>query len=143
MACSINIGGLGLHCFQVGEDNVIVKYDKHKTDQAGEKVHYKHCYDNPFDAVVSLFLALGVWLSLESSRFEVTELLLFQDDNNEANAASQCYCTWLCELFAKYTDTLKQFICVDHANTHGIRKGSATKASSGTTCPPPVSSIAA
>ena len=91
---------------------------------------------------MSLFLSLGVWLSLESSRFETTELL-FQDDDNEANAASQRYCTQLCELFSKYKNQLKQFIRVDHANTHGVRKGSATRASSGTTCPPPVSSIAA
>jgi hypothetical protein len=85
---------------------------------------------------------MGVWFSLESSHFETTEFL-FQDDMKEANAASQRYCTQLCELFTQYTDQLKQFICVDHANTHGIRKGSGTKASSGTTCPPPVSSIAA
>ena len=60
----------------------------------------------------------------------------------EADAASQRYCTQLSELFTQYADQLKQFICVDHANTHGICKVSATKVSSGTTCPPPVSSIA-
>jgi len=142
MARSINIGGLGLHCFRVGEDNIVAKYDKSKSDQTGEKVHEKHIYANPFDALVSVYLALGVWLSLESSRFEETELL-FQGDENGANAASQRYCSQLCELFKKYANVLMQFIRVDHANTHGIRKGSGTKASSGTTCPPPVSSIAA
>jgi hypothetical protein len=38
---------------------------------------------------------------------------------------------------------LKQYVHVDHANSHGLRKGSATSASSGTTCPPGVSLIAA
>ena len=52
--------------FCVGEDNVIAKYDKHKADQTGEKVHEKHLFDNPFDPLVSLFLALGVYLSLKS-----------------------------------------------------------------------------
>lgn len=142
MARSINVGGLALHCFRVGEDNLAGKYDKSKTDQTGEKGHDKHMYANPFDPLVSVFLAMGVWFSLESSHFESTKLL-FQDDSNEENAASQRYCTQLSELFTKYKDQLVQFIRVDHANTHGIRKGSATAASSGTTCPPPVSSIAA
>ena len=142
MAHFINIGCLGLHCFCVGEDNVIAKYDKHKADQTGEKVHEKHLFDNPFDPLVLLFLALEVYLSLKSARFETTELL-FQDDSNEANAGTQCYCTQLCELFTKYKDALKQYIHVNHANTHGIHKGSGMSALSGTMCPPPVSSIMA
>jgi len=142
MSRSINIGGLALHCFRPGEDNLTVKYDKSKADQSGEKLHEKHLYDNPFDPLVSVFLALGVWFSLEASRFEQTEAL-FQDDTKGENAASQRYCSQLCHLFEKHADQLKQYIRVNHANTHGVRKGSATSASSGTTCPPPVSSIAA
>jgi len=142
MARSINIGGLALHCFRVGEDNIIVKYDKQKTDQTGGKVHDKHLYDNPFKPLMSLFLAMGVWFSLSASHFEDTEML-FQNDGNEANAASGRYCEQLVQLFKKYKDQLKQYIHVDHANTHGVRKGSGTSASSGTTMPPPVSSIAA
>jgi hypothetical protein len=141
MARSINIGVLALHCFRVGEDCIIVRYDKSKADQTGEKVSDKHVYDNPFDPLVSVFLALGVWFCLESARFENTESL-FQDDENEVTAASQRYCSQLTELFKAFHAELVQFIRADHANTHGIRKGSATKASSGTTCPPPVSSIA-
>jgi len=38
---------------------------------------------------------------------------------------------------------VKAYIRPDHANSHGIRKGSGTHASTGTTAPPPVSSIAA
>jgi hypothetical protein len=141
MARSINIGVLALHCFRVGKDCLIIRYDKSKADQTGEKVSDKHVYDNPFDPLVSVFLALGVWFSLESARFENTESL-FQEDENEVTAASQRYCSQLTELFKEFKDQLVQFIRADHANTHGIRKGSATKASSGTTCPPPVSSIA-
>jgi hypothetical protein len=141
MARSINIGVLAFHNFRVGEDCIIVRYDKSKADQTGEKVSDKHVYDNPFDSLVSVFLALGVWFCLEAARFENTESL-FQEDGNEVNAASQRYCSQLTELFKEFKEELVQFIRTDHANTHGIRKGSATKASSGTTCPPPVSSIA-
>lgn len=142
MARSVNIGGLALHCFRVGEDNITVKYDKQKADQAGEKLHEKHCYDNPFEPLVSLFLAMGVWFCLNASHFETTEML-FQEDGNVENAASQRYCTQLCELFEMHKESLIQYIRANHANTHGFRKGSATQASSGTTCPPPVSSLAA
>jgi hypothetical protein len=72
MAHSINIGVLALHCFHVGEDAIIVRYDKSKADQTGEKVSDKHVYDNPFDPLVSVFLALGVWFCLESAHFEHT-----------------------------------------------------------------------
>jgi len=43
----------------------------------------------------------------------------------------------------QYKSAVEIYICPDHANLHGIRKGSGTHASSGTTVPPPVSSIAA
>jgi len=43
----------------------------------------------------------------------------------------------------QYKPAVKIYIHPDHANSHGIRKGSSTHASSGTTAPPPVSSIAA
>jgi hypothetical protein len=73
MARSINIGVLALHCFCVGEDAIIVRYDKSKADQTGEMVNDKHVYDNPFDPLVSVFLALGVWFCcLESAHFEHT-----------------------------------------------------------------------
>jgi hypothetical protein len=60
MAHSINIGILALHCFRVGEDAIIMRYDKSKADQSREKVSDKHVYANPFDPLVSVFLALGV-----------------------------------------------------------------------------------
>jgi hypothetical protein len=58
-------------------------------------------------------------------------------------AASQRYCGQLSELFKGNSDNLQGYIRNDHANSHGIHKGSATKVTSGTTLPPPTSSIAA
>ena len=97
-------------------------------------------YGNPFDPIKCVFLALGVWFSVESSRFESTEYL-FQSDGQQEGVASQRYCSQLYHLFQTHSETLKQYIRVDHANTHGICKGSATSASSGTTCPPPHQSL--
>ena len=143
MARSINIGVLAFHNFRVGEDCIIVRHDKSKADQTGEKVgdkkHVPVYYDNPFDPLVSVFLALGTWFSLESARFEHSESL-FQEEEKDATAASQRYCSQLTELFKGYCDMLIQFIQVDHANTaDGICKGSVMKASSGTTHALPLS----
>jgi hypothetical protein len=103
MGRSINIGVLALHCFRVGKDYLIVRYNKSKADQTGEKKGNKHVYDNPFDPLVLVFLALGVWFSLESARFENTKSL-FQEDENEVTAVSQRYCSQLTELFKEYKD---------------------------------------
>ena len=122
MARSINIGVLAFHNFRVGEDCIIVRYDKSKGDQTGEKVRDKHIlYDNPFDQLVSVFLALGVWFSLESARFERSESL-FQEEENDANAGSQRYCSQLTELFKGYRDKLVQVIRTDHAKLMEFEK---------------------
>ena len=97
MVHSINISTLALHNFCVGEDHGIVRYDKTKANQTGEKVHDKHFYDNPHDSLVSIFLALGIWFSLGGSQFESSENL-FQFQNTSQTLASQQYCTQLCEL---------------------------------------------
>ena len=71
-----------------------------QTRQEREKVSNKHVYDNSFDPLVSFFLSLGVWFSLESALFERSESL-FQEEEKDANAASQCHCSQLTELFAQ------------------------------------------
>jgi hypothetical protein len=73
MARSISIGVLAFHNFRVGEDNIICRYDKHKSDQTGETSHDKHLFANPFDGLVNLFLALGVWFSVEAQQFATGE----------------------------------------------------------------------
>jgi hypothetical protein len=49
----------------------------------------------------------------------------------------------LAELFKSNAKNLKTYICTNHANSHGICKGSATAMTSGMMLPPPTSSIAA
>ena len=56
---------------------------------AGEKVSNKHVYGNPFDPLVSVLLALGFWFSLESVCFEHSESFFQEEENNDADAASQ------------------------------------------------------
>jgi hypothetical protein len=141
MARSVNIGGLGFHNFRDGEDHIVCCYDDSKADKTGEMCTDKHIYANPLEPKVCSFLSLGVFFSLESLHFSKAEKF-FQLEGH-ATAASQRYCGQLAELFKSNSENLKAYIRTDHANSHGIRKGSATAVTSGTTLPPPTSSIAA
>jgi hypothetical protein len=82
-----------------------------------------------------------VLFSLKSLLLSETEQL-FQLDG-QTMAASQRYCGQLSELFKGNSDNLQGHIRANHANSHGIHKGSATKVTLGTTLPLPTSSIAA
>jgi hypothetical protein len=141
MARSINIGVLALHNFRVGEDSIICKYDKSKTDQAGERVSDKNIYANPLDPIVCPHLALGIWLYLESSSFEETENLFLRNDTKDT-AASGRYCMQVSEIFSQHSETVRTYLREAHAGAHGFRKGSAVLVTSGTTSPPSISSIA-
>ena len=119
MARLINIGGLALHNFRVGEDNLVVKYDDSKSDKEGKNTTEKHLFTNSMEPLVCLFLALGVFFALDSLHFSSTEKI-FQGDDNRENAASQRYCTQLAELFSSNSLILRVYIREDHANSHGI-----------------------
>jgi hypothetical protein len=123
------------------EDHIVCCYDDSKADKTGEKCTDKHIYANPLEPKVCSFQALGVYFSLESLHFSKTENIFQQEGHT--TAASQRYCGQLAELFTRNAKNLKAYIRTDHANSHGIHKGSATAMTSGTTLPPPTSSIAA
>jgi len=142
IARSIDIGVLSLRNIRMGVDCLICKYDKSKADQTGERCHDKHFYSNPFMPVCDVFGALGVFLSLERDRFSSTDYL-FKYEGTTDKSASARYCSQLRQLFIANTATVATYIRPDHADSHGLRKGAATASSSGTTCPPPVSSLAA
>lgn len=137
MARSISVGTLAFHNFRPGEDNIIVKYDNHKADQAGESLHDKHLFANPFDPILDLYLALGVWFAIDP-----TSHVEFLNANTQSDAASQRFCSQLNEILRQHYDILGQYIRPNHANTHSIRKGSGTYSQSGTTCPPPATATA-
>jgi hypothetical protein len=140
MARSISVGVLAPHNFRAGEDSIICKYNKSKTDQAGEPVSDKNIYANPLDPAVCPHLALGLWFYLESSSFEEAENPFLWNDTNDM-AASGCYCSQVSEIFKLNSMTVHTYLPEDHACSHGLRKGSAMLATSGMTMPPAVSLI--
>ena len=100
MARSKNIGDLAYHQFQIGDDYIKIRYDKTKSDQAGEKVHDKHLYANPFDPLVCPFLALGIWISLEVDRL-ISVTSLFGTEVTLGEAPSKRYTRKLVKLLGK------------------------------------------
>ena len=142
MAQSINIGALAYHNFQTGDEYIKIRYNKTKSDQAGKNVRDKHVYANPFNPLCCPILALGVWFSLESTRLG-TNTSLFGSSNTEEEAPSNRYTSLLTLLMNANIETVSKFIWRNHANGHRIRKGSASFATSGITCPPSVASVAA
>ena len=77
----------------------------------------------------------------EQKKIEVTESL-FKKSDEEKKVASSSYCSQLKELLKRYADVVLCYIRLAPGNTHGYRKGAAMYATSGTTCPPPIPSVA-
>jgi hypothetical protein len=140
MARSASIDPLGFHNFSKGVDSILIKYDDSKADNAGEKVSPKNLFANPFNPIICPFTALGCYLCVNRETFSVNDKI-FQKRGKDGSAAAN-YCNQLSALIEKCKDEVNSHSRPDHTNTHGIRKGSAIHATSGSTCPPPLSSVA-
>ena len=139
MGRAISIDPLSLHNMKLGVDHIIIKHDSTKADKGGEKLIDKHCYANPKDPQCCLNTSLGIWLCLNQERFEHSELL-FRNRDTKDGSASKTYCEQLTQLLREHADEVIAYAA--KASAHGIRKGSTTAVSSGTTLPPPIASIA-
>ena len=135
MERSNNIGELAYHNFTTGNEFIKIRYNKTKTDQDGEKIRDKHVYVNPFNPLVCPVLALGVWLMLESKRLG-SKTTVFGGENVGADAPTNKYTSSLSQLLQKNIDTVGEYIRKNHANVHGLRKGSVSYATSGSNYPP-------
>jgi hypothetical protein len=140
MARSASIDPLGFHNISKGVDSIVIKYDDSKADNAGEKVSPKNIFANPFNPYICSFLSLGCYFCINRETF-MTNDKIFQKRGKDGSAAST-YCSQLSILILKYIEIVNAHARPDHSNTHGIRKGASLFATSGTTCPPPMSSVA-
>ena len=141
MCRSISIDSLGFHNFTVGEDCLKGTFDYTKADQSGERVNAKHIYANPMDPIVCPLLSLGVWTALEQDSLAQHEKLFLRQKRQDGTASSR-YCSQVGHLLKENVDVVRAFMRPEHVNVHGLRKGSGTYATSGTTLPPSVVSVA-
>ena len=143
MARSINIDNLRFNCLSLGKDSLVVKYWDTKKDKKGEKTSPKNCYANPFEYEICIYTALGTYFCIYDENFVGGQkATLFLSNGSKEGSASHKYCDQLTVLFKSMQGILEEHIRPGHANAHGTRKGSAVEATSGTTCPPPPSSVA-
>ena len=99
MGRSINVAPIGFHNLSrdLGEDTIVIKYDRNKCDKKGDKTSPKNCYANPFDALLNLFLALGCYICLNQDKYDHDKDIIFLK-NGKDRSASDTYCKALKEL---------------------------------------------
>lgn len=141
MARSISIDHIGFTNMKRGTDSIIVKYDETKSDKTGERCTNKNVYANPTDPSICFFTALGIYCSYESVSLSTREGI-FLKENAKLGTAAHRFCNSLQKLIENYAEVVDGYVRSTHTNTHGIRKGSATYSTSGTTVPPSLISVA-
>jgi hypothetical protein len=142
MAWSINVHCIVLHSIKRGiSDSITFKYDETKMDKTGEFVQENNCYSNPYNPFISVFTALGCYLSIYSKTLEKTEKLFHVPGRNDKTAA-QTFARQIAAIGDRHADAIKVHLRLSHFNIHGLRKGSGAHAASATTCPPLFTSIA-
>ena len=142
MVRSINIDPLGFHNFSKGqEDSIEIIYGATKADKTGENVMPKNIFGNPSDHRICIFFALGAYLCINRNKFSEGNDYLFRFGNTKEKMAAKNYCKALKQLVS--TEARKEYVrqYCDHFHAHGTRKGSSVLATSGTTCPPPLTSV--
>ena len=142
MARSINIDDITFSQCSLGNDSLVIKYFDSKSDQTGERTSPKNCYANPFDYSVCIFTALGCYLPLNEESWASTKDAIFRNRGAASGTGSTRYCKGIAKLARENMGKIEEFVRSDHFKIHGIRKGSAIYATSGTTLPASLAAVA-
>ena len=141
MARSISIDDLGFRNIHKNCDSIACKYDQTKKDKAGDKCNDKNLHANPENPNVCLFLALGLCFSIESVALGMKDFLFIEFGSNVGSAAKR-FNDNLGKIMGCYEEIVSGHINSSRGNSHGVRKGSSTRATSGTTLTPSLISVA-
>ena len=87
------------------------------------------------------FTALGCHLAVYDPKWKQSKTYIFINENCKKGTAAHRYCQRMKSVVVELGDKIKEYIRPGHCNPYGLRKGSATHATSGTTSPPPITSI--
>ena len=82
---------------------------------------------------------MGACLCLSTSAFEDDQNMFQTTNNNKTRNASKRHCSQESEMFRRSKHTVHKH---NHIVVYGLRKGSATHAAMGTTCPPHIPPVA-
>ena len=132
MARVQNIDNLSFASFSMGTDSIRVKYNQTKKDKTGQKTTSKNCYANPFNMYICLYTALAIYFSVMNTTWVGDENVdfIFIRKGSKKGSASSNYCDYVRKWASRCKERITLFIRPDHTNAHGIRKGSATEATS-------------
>jgi hypothetical protein len=136
-----SVDPLGFHNFKLAGDSNRCKYDESKADKEGEKLSEKNIYANPIDWRCCWWTAFSIYACLQADSLAKSEKLFLHLGKKEGSAA-QRYQEQLVGILDEHAEEVEMHIRVEHLNAYGLRKGSATHATTGTTCPPPLPSVA-
>ena len=141
MARTINVDGIGFRHITKGTDSIKVKYFGTKADQEGKNCTHKNIYANPFNPKVCFVTGMGVYFALNASVL-ATRYTFFLSIGAKEGTASSNFCRFLGDVIQKNKVIVETHLRLDHANAHGIRKGSGTHSTSCTTSPPSLVAVA-
>ena len=88
MGRTVNVDPLGFHNFRKEDhDCIVIEFDRNKKDRKGEKTTPKTCYANPARPFISMFLALGIYLSVYQTKFSKDDDKIFQRQGTDGTAS--------------------------------------------------------
>lgn len=144
MGRTVNVDPLGFHNLKKSQhDSIIIHYDSNKCDKKGENVTPKNCYANPSKPYISMFLALGCYLSIFQNKFKRNSDKLFQAKGKDGSA-SNTYSKALKRIINALEErlsTVREHCREGHFHPHGFRKGAGTHVTTCTMDPPPIPSV--
>ena len=101
----------------------------------------KNIYANTDHYYLCFWTSLGIHCALNTENLSAHEFFFLGVDS-KVGSAGGWYQEQLLGLVAHHREEVMTHIGIDYINAYGLRKGSATLAVSGTTNPPPISSVA-
>ena len=103
-----------------------------KKDKARDKCTNKNSHTNPKNLNIYLFLALRLYLLLESVALGMKDLL-FNKFRLKLGSTTKIFNNSLSKIIKYYDKTTSRYTNTSRGNSHSIRKASSTCPTSGTT----------
>jgi hypothetical protein len=142
MARPINVDDITVNHFSMGVDSVIIKFNSTKKDKKGQRCSPKNCYSQPMDPTCCITTSMAVYLiTTDNDWLSPLKKCLFINPGAKAGSASSRYNKAFSGMAKELSGKISEFVRLDHFDPYGLRKGSATHASTSTTAPPPTASI--
>jgi len=144
MARCGSIDPLGFRNFRIAADAHSVTYDSTKMDKEGKKCFSKHIYSNNEKWFMCQWTGMGLFCMVYAEELGHTDKFFTWANNNEGTAAKkyQEQLQALVNRNQERRDIVLLHCRKGHFNPYSMRKGGASYATSGTTLPPNLTSIA-